>query len=63
MPLQDAVTGAGILGLKGGPLPRPVPLVTVVGAPMRLPPFAGELRWLRGAAGGGLPVESCRGCF
>lgn len=42
MPLQDAVTGAGVLGLKGGPLPRPVPLVTVVGAPLRLPPFSGE---------------------
>lgn len=41
MPLQDAVTGDGILGLKRGPLPLPVPLVTVVGAPLHLPPFEG----------------------
>lgn len=41
MPLQDAVTGRGILNLRRGPLPKPVPLVTVVGAPIQLPPFEG----------------------
>lgn len=42
MPLQDALTGAGILNLPYGPFPLPVPLVTVVGAPLRLPPFSSE---------------------
>lgn len=42
MPLQDALTGAGIMNLPYGPFPLPVPLITVVGAPLRLPPFDGE---------------------
>lgn len=42
MPLQDALTGAGIFNLPYGPFPLPVPLVTVVGVPLSLPPFSGE---------------------
>ena len=41
MPLQDAITGCGILNMRRGPLPKPVALTTVVGAPIRLPPFEG----------------------
>ena len=35
--------GDGILNLKSGPLPKRIPLTVVVGAPLRLPEFKGEL--------------------
>lgn len=59
MPLQDAGTGAGILNLRRGPLPLPVPLVTVVGAPLRLPPFEGDLR----SAAGRAHVDACHATY
>ena len=65
MPLQDALTGAGILNLPRGPFPLPVPLVTVVGPPLRLPPFSGEARkltrprWSGQGTGGGWGAALC----
>jgi 2-acylglycerol O-acyltransferase 2 len=59
MPLQDALTGAGILNLPSGPFPLPVPLVTVVGAPIALPPFEGDLRSEAGRA----HVDACHALY
>lgn len=59
MPLQDAMTGAGILNLPYGPFPLPVPLVTVVGPPLALPPFDGEAGRLWGIGRVGV-VRFCR---
>lgn len=36
--------GDGILNLKSGPLPKRIPLTVVVGAPLRLPEYKGDLR-------------------
>ncbi|KAL4429391.1 hypothetical protein ABPG77_005165 [Micractinium sp. CCAP 211/92] len=42
--------GAGILNLRSGPLPLRKPLTIVVGAPLRLPEYGGDLRSEEGAA-------------
>lgn len=47
--------GRGILNIKSGPLPERVPLVTVIGAPIRLPEFKGDLRSDEGQA----VVDAC----
>ncbi|KAL4458601.1 hypothetical protein ABPG75_013466 [Micractinium tetrahymenae] len=47
--------GAGILNLRSGPLPLRVPLTVVVGAPLRLPEFKGDLRSEEGRA----VVDAC----
>ena len=34
--------GRGVLSMQSGPLPERIPLIVVVGAPLRLPEFKGE---------------------
>lgn len=47
--------GRTFLGLGWSPLPEPVPIVVVVGAPIRLPAFKGDLRSEQGRAA----VDAC----
>ncbi|KAI7841882.1 hypothetical protein COHA_004411 [Chlorella ohadii] len=51
--------GRGILGLSAGPWPEKVPLAAVVGAPLELPPFKGDLRSEAGRA----HVDACHALY
>ncbi|PSC71349.1 Diacylglycerol O-acyltransferase 2B [Micractinium conductrix] len=51
--------GRGVLSMQSGPLPERIPLIVVVGAPLRLPEFKGDLRSEEGRA----HVDKCHAMY